>query len=151
MYNEWLSSYNRKVHQRALNHTMRMVNEGIEEDTLWRGRFVVKQIGSNFHFYSDGSGGYLWAILCLIDKKTGQYKIMCDNANHWSRSGHLGWDMNNFIVQDCKVWENEGREELYEKDKNQYANWKVEIKGTWNLDIKITNPNGEVIEGKRVY
>ena len=51
----------------------------------------------------------------------------------------------------CKVWENEGRKELYEKDKEDYTQYKVTICGTWEPNVTIYKPNGELIEGKQIY
>ena len=153
---DWKTSNNRKAHQRALNREMRRINNNIANDNLWRGRFVVRQIGGQWKSYDRlpaqnlPTEYYYWVQLVLIDKKTGKFKILCDDSNHWCWGAHLFWKMNTFIINDCKVWEEEGREELYDKDKNDYRDWKAEIKDTWNPNIKITNPNGEVIEGKKI-
>lgn len=52
----WRHSSNRKVHQRAVNRVIRWVNETIERDELWRGRFFIRQYESRFIRYEDGSG-----------------------------------------------------------------------------------------------
>ena len=148
---DWLTSENRKVHQRKLNKTLRNINNNIENDNLWRGRFIMRQVGGQWNSYGNPNEHYYWVQIVMIDKKTGTFRVFADEDNTIMFGSKYFWKINNFIVDDCKVWENEGREELYEKDKNQYTDWKVEIKGTWNPDIKITNPNGEVVEGKRVY
>ena len=152
----WKTSNNRKVHQRALNWAMRQINNNIANDNLWRGRFIIRQIGGQWKAYENYSPSnpteyYYWVQLVMIDKKTGTFRFFSDEDNAITFGSRYFWYINNFIVEDCKVWENEGREELYEKDKNQYTDWKVEIKGTWDPNIKITKPNGEVIEGKRIY
>ena len=153
----WITSNNRKTHQRTLNKVMRHINQNIANDNLWRGRFIIRQIGGQWKTYDRIPGQtwpteyYYWVQLVMIDKKTGKYRIICEDANRCCCGGYLYWEINNFITMKCKVWEEEGREELYDKDKNDYRNWKVEIKGTWNPNIKIINPNGEIIEGKNLH
>lgn len=105
MYN--ITSMYRKKHQRAINKQMRLVNKLIEEDSLWRGRFVIRQREYYFGQYRDKSGWYMYNTLEFRDKKTGFTKTICESAHHWLFGSVMAWDMNNFIVQDCKVWENE--------------------------------------------
>lgn len=105
----WLTSDNRKRHQRAVNKVFRRLNKHIENDDLWLGRFAVKQDEAYWIPYEDGSGHYLVIKYHFIDKKTGFTKSYCECSNHliiWNGS-HLFWDMNNFIVQDVDVWRKE--------------------------------------------
>ena len=60
----------RKATQRKFNADMRFVNRVIENDDLWRGRFVVRQKKSSWNLFDDGSGGILFTIVDFYDKKT---------------------------------------------------------------------------------
>ena len=122
----WTYSANRKKHQRRLNHYMRALNKNIETDTLWRGRFVVRQDCAQWLSYEDHSGYELYAVLKFVDKKTKQVYYFRDSANSWCFfGGHKLWEcMNWFIAEHCDVWANEGRENLY----SNTIDWtKVEI------------------------
>ena len=61
----WLTSQNRKVHQRAMNKLIRDMNNNIKNDDLWLGRFYAKQIDSDWQLYKDGSGAELYIRLDL--------------------------------------------------------------------------------------
>ena len=102
-------SFDRKKHQRKINRYIRAMNKNIERDELWQGRFVMFQTASYFHRYEDGSGAYLVVELCLYDKKTKQYKLVCGEVNSWVCPN--GWRlfraMNDFIVEDVDVWRKE--------------------------------------------
>lgn len=104
----WLTSNNRKRHQRAMNKLMRNLNENIEQDELWRGRFVVRQLASHFVPYEDGSGSELWVCLQFLDRLTGTSYEALETVNHWRmwNGGHLFWDMNRFITEG-PVWESD--------------------------------------------
>lgn len=103
----WLSSKNKKRHQRAMNELMRVLNKNIENDNLWKGRFYVRQIASKWHQYEDKSGAELWVVLRFYDKKTSITRTVANTVNHWRYFGgsYLWWEMNNFIIEDVKVWE----------------------------------------------
>lgn len=107
----WITSFNRKVHQRKLNAAIRSVNRNIERDSLWRGRFYIRQSSAQFYSYPDGSGCELWVVLQFIDRKTGATKEIAETANHflWQNGTHLFWEMNRFIVEYCRVWEENPR------------------------------------------
>lgn len=101
----WLTSQNRKVHQRAMNKLIRDMNKNICEDNLWLGRFYVKQINSDWQLYEDGSGAELYVRLRFIDRKTGfTYDTPWETVNHWRFEARLYWEMNDFIVEKCDVW-----------------------------------------------
>ena len=42
----WLTSMNKKRHQREMNRLIRKTNKSIEKDELWNGRFCIKQVKS---------------------------------------------------------------------------------------------------------
>lgn len=102
----WLSSNNRKRHQRAMNQIVRMINQNVQNDDLWQGRFYVRQIDARWCPYEDKSGAELFVILQFTDKKTGIAKTYGGSVNHWRyfNGSQLWWAMNNFIVQDVDVW-----------------------------------------------
>ena len=52
----WLTSKDRKRHHRAMNDIMRQINRNVENDPLWKGRFYVRQIASQWSEYEDKSG-----------------------------------------------------------------------------------------------
>lgn len=107
------SKYRRK-HQRALNRLMRQVNRNIKEDTLWRGRFVVRSGKNDFYKYFDNSGYELYVELIYRDKKTGMEWHRHHTLDRYRFcQGALIWrEMNDFIVEVVDVWQKEGVEEL---------------------------------------
>lgn len=101
---KWLSSKNRKKHQRRVNHYVRGVNKSIENDPLWKGRFYIRQIDSPiFVEYDDGSGGGLYVRFRLHDKVTGKTAVTryTSSINHWCfLNGYRFFDiMNKFIIE----------------------------------------------------
>ena len=103
----WLTSMNKKRHQRAINQLIRKTNESIEKDELWNGRFCIKQVESpQWYIYKDKSGAEYFVHLEFIDKCTGRYWIAAETVNHWRTSN--GWrvseKMNWFIVESLDVW-----------------------------------------------
>ena len=125
----WLTSMNKKRHQRAMNKLMRETNKNIEHDDLWFGRFVVRQVGSpQWCEYEDGSGAELFVHLKFIDRCTGKYYICAETVNHWRGIWGNGWrmweKMNWFIVEHCKVWN-----EPMAADRN-YEAWREYNKNT---------------------
>lgn len=111
-----MRSHNRRNHQRWLNSFCRWVNKGIADDPLWRGRFVVEQLGTEMEWFEDHSGGILHCLLRLRDKKTGITELM--HTNCLEIDWKMWHGMNNFIVNTCKVWDNE---KPYE-DRKDYRN-----------------------------
>lgn len=106
----WLTSMNKKRHQREINRLVREANKSIEKDNLWYGRFCVKQVESpQWHVYEDKSGAEYFVHLKFIDKCTGRYWIQAGTVNHWRGSFGNGWriwdKMNWFIVEHCNVWD----------------------------------------------
>ena len=100
-----MASHNRRNHQRWFNQYCRYVNKVIIDDELWLGRFCIKQLRSDIHWFEDGSGGVMAAEILMRDKKTGITR------SRWytglDMSWKFWWDFNNFIIEDCKVWEEE--------------------------------------------
>ena len=106
----WLTSMNKKRHQREINRLVRETNKSIEKDDLWHGRFCIKQVESpQWHVYEDKSGAEYFVHLKFIDKCTGHYWIQAETVNHWRGSFGNGWriwdKMNWFIVEHCNVWD----------------------------------------------
>lgn len=104
----WITSTNRKRHQRALNKAVRALNKNLEEDNLWQGRFYVHQVRASWHKYEDNSGAELFVVLELVDKVTGLTRLIADNANSFLFGyGYSLWRaMNDFIIHDVRVWQN---------------------------------------------
>ena len=106
----WLTSMNKKRHQREINRLIREANKSIEKDDLWHGRFCIKQVESpQWHVYEDKSGAEYFVHLKFIDKCTGRYWVQAETVNHWRGSFGNGWriwdKMNWFIVEHCSVWD----------------------------------------------
>lgn len=120
---DWLTSQNRKRHQRAINKSVRRVNQAIEKDDLWHGRFVIRQERSEFYSYEDKSGAELWVVLCFLDKKTGTKWHIADTVNHFRTRDNawLFYEMNRFIIEKAKAWEND----LPYEDKTDYTKIKI--------------------------
>ena len=83
--NYWLTSMDRKAHQRALNRLVREFNKTLEKDELWCGRFIVRQYEDSPQWcrYEDGSGAELWVKLKFIDRATGRYYVGAHSVNEW--------------------------------------------------------------------
>ena len=111
----WLTSKNRKVHQRAMNKLVRAMNKNIENDNLWNGRFVIKQDSAQWYLYEDGSGAELFVVLRFIDRCTGRYYIMAETVNHWRglrANGWRLWEKTNWVIVDhWNVWDEPAAEE----------------------------------------
>lgn len=100
-----MKSKNRRKHQRWLNHYCRVINKSIANDPLWLGRFVIEQIRTKMDWFDDKSGGLMYCELRFRDKKTGITKLWYTDCLELEYKSWL--KMNNFIVEDCAVWENE--------------------------------------------
>ena len=106
----WLTSKNKKRHQRAMNQLIRRVNKSLEQDDLWGGRFVVHQIKTpQWSIYEDKSGAEYFVHLEVIDRCTGRSWVGADTVNGWRTAFGNGWRLyefiNWFIVDYCNVWE----------------------------------------------
>ena len=124
----------RKKLQRRVNKAVREINRSIERDALWNGRFYITQCGSQYYRYEDGSGGQLLIRFVFVDKKTGDYAIWYEDSVGilFCSGSRLGWKMNEFITEYCKVWEKEGRDVLYE-DKTDYTKY-LRVNVDWKND-----------------
>ena len=118
----WLSSNNRRRHQRRINQAMRIINKDIEKDELWRGRFIIRTGATKFIRYEDDSGCCLEIELKFIDKRTGYTWSTWESVNSVCHRGNwrLWWMMNYFIIEINDVWTEEGRDFLY-NDKTDYT------------------------------
>ena len=100
-----MKSMKRKNHQRWFNQYCRYVNKSIENDDLWLGRFCIKQDATHMEWFEDKSGGIMYALIVMRDKKTGRIR------RAWYDGLDMDWrfwfDFNDFIINDCKVWEEE--------------------------------------------
>lgn len=111
----WKYGRNRKKHQGTLNKAVRMVNQNVANDNLWRGRFVVEQTFSSFYQYDGESAYELYVVLRFRDKKNGVTWEVGDTANSFVAfsGGKLFYLMNKFITEIDDVWQTEGRAALY--------------------------------------
>lgn len=100
-----MKSHNRRVHQRWLNKFCRDINKSIYNDNLWRGRFVVEQLSTQMDWFEDKSGGILRCVLRFRDKKTGHTKLW--HTDCLEVAWNMFFQMNDFIVKDCAVWDKE--------------------------------------------
>ena len=106
----WLTSLDRKTHQRAMNRLVHRFNKALEEDDLWLGRFMVQQIYCpQWHKYEDNSGAELFVHLKFIDRATGRYYVRAYTVNEWRGvygTGYRLWEtMNWLIVEHWDVWQ----------------------------------------------
>lgn len=106
--NGWLSSFDRKKHQRRVNQYVRAINKNISKDDLWRGRFVVRQVGSPiFHIYEDKSGAELYNVhLVITDLKDGRTYDRWGSGNEWCHfGGSRIWEFANYAITEVfDVW-----------------------------------------------
>ena len=66
----WKTSQNRKIHQRAINKSMRELNKNIENDPLWKGRYCVRQYRSWWQPHWEEPDYYVfYAQFIFYDKK----------------------------------------------------------------------------------
>lgn len=121
----------RKKLQRRINSIVRDCNKNIARDDLWKGRFCVRQLYSQYQWYEDNSGATFAVMLDFFDKKTKQHMTKAihmsganyndESAAYWNR--HVGYDifrtMNDFIVEWVDAW----NEEVSPRDdKTDYTN-----------------------------
>lgn len=106
----WLTSRNKKRHQRAINKLVRATNRNLEQDDLWCGRFMIRQDESpQWRPYEDGSGAELFVRLRFIDRATGRYYVKWESVNHWRGFSGIGsgiWALMNWLITDhWDVWQ----------------------------------------------
>lgn len=106
--NGWLTSFNRKKHQRRMNKYVRELNKNIANDDLWRGRFVIRQEGNpGFYIYEDKSGAEMPHVhLVITDLKTGDRYDRWSTDNDWCHfNGSRIWEFaNKAITEIFDVW-----------------------------------------------
>ena len=126
MQYNWGTSLKRRKHQKKVNRAIRRVNKSIAQDELWKGRFEVRIVRSEFEVYCDKSGAMLHTTLEFLDKKTGQTKLeYVDEYGICKYNSYRLYDkMNHFIVVDCDVWVKDKPRE----DKTDYTKIKFERK-----------------------
>ena len=105
MRNYSMKSMKRKNHQRWFNQYCRYVNKCIENDDLWLGRFCISQDATHMEWFEDKSGGIMYALIVMRDKKSG--KTRCAWYDGLDMNWKFWFDFNNFIINDCKIWEEE--------------------------------------------
>lgn len=97
----------RKKQQRKVNKIIKEANQRMKNDSLWRGRFQIKQFRSDYRpspkDYYEADYGDFYVELEFVDKKTGKTK------RNWYQPLYLFKNyvyilLNNFIVIDCDVW-----------------------------------------------
>ena len=106
--NGWMTSFNRKKHQRRMNKYVRELNKNIANDDLWRGRFVIRQEGNpGFYIYEDKSGAEMPHVhLVITDLKTGDRYDRWSTDNEWCHfNGSRIWEFaNKAITEIFDVW-----------------------------------------------
>lgn len=96
----------RKKQQRKANKIIKEANQRMKDDSLWRGRFQIKQLRSDYCPFPRGDYcdyGDFYVELEFVDKKTGKTKrLWCyPLALFENRIYAL---LNDFIVIYCDVW-----------------------------------------------
>ena len=104
----WMTSFNRKKHQRRMNKYVREINKNIANDDLWRGRFVIRQKDNpGFYIYDDKSGAVMPHVhLVITDLKTGEKYDKWDSDNGWCHfnGAHIWEFANKAITEIFGVW-----------------------------------------------
>lgn len=106
----WKTTLKRKKIQRHINAVLRALNRNIENDPLWLGRFYAHQEQIIYEMSEDGSYCYARVKVKFIDRKTGKYYYHYFRKEDFMCSSYRIWQaMNDFIVEHCKVWEEDPR------------------------------------------
>lgn len=105
-----METMNKRKLQRKVNKIIRNLNKQIEEDELWKGRFYVRQVKRVICPYEDKSGLDNDFMFIFCDKKTGK-KSYSNWYSYFTLKtfSSLAWGLNNFIVDDVKVWDEDPR------------------------------------------
>lgn len=107
--------------RRGICKNFRAMNDNIRDDSLWRGRFEIRMKDFQYKKYYDNSGYQVWVRAQFIDHKTGQTKESWGDYFDWISGWRMFREMNNFIVEDCHVWEYEREDPNYPtNDKTVY-------------------------------
>jgi hypothetical protein len=106
----WKTTLKRKKIQRHINIVLRAMNRNLENDPLWLGRFYAHQEQIMYEMSEDGSYCYARVIVKLTDRKTGKFAFHYFHKEDFMGSTWRIWEaMNKFIVEYCKVWEEDPR------------------------------------------
>lgn len=117
----------RKSYQRSFNKVMRQLNQNMQSDDLWKGRFEFRQINVKFERFEDNSGGVLSVCVRAYDKLTNYYKdywIDYMPYYHLSKTDVYGM-ANTFITRDARVWECSSKDQLRPATAPDFRNVKV--------------------------
>ena len=123
----------RVKYKKAFNKLMKKFNKNIENNKLFKGRFVVHQMYSDFDRFDDNSGGVLYTVIRFIDKKTGYYK---DYGLCYAPylNNYKFWELGNiFITEEAKVWEYSNPY----KDNTDYR--KIKVEDIWRKPYNFYN------------
>lgn len=93
--------------QRYVTKIFRKINKLLEEDTLWNGRYVIRQIDRDYWHFADNSGGQLHVNYNIIDKKTGlilTYRSSLSSPKPFFFWGDVNLKINSFIVEESDAW-----------------------------------------------
>lgn len=115
-----------KYHKRAMK-MIRRLNKNIANDNVWHGRFIAMNKAEQWVKFNDNSGGILYIIVRMYDKKTKKYRdyrweyMLNSRFNAWHISMDIG---NNFVVEQIDAWnENpDPREDITDYNKVK-INW----------------------------
>ena len=113
---------NKKKLQRKINKIVRRVNSSVEQDDLWRGRFVIRQTQIRFHEFADHSGVIAKIVFDFYDKKTKihSFRILDSHVETRFLLSDLYCELNYFIVSYLRVWTTEGWDKI-RNDKTDYS------------------------------
>lgn len=111
-----IQSTNRFYHRAWADDYLYAVTKSLINDPLWRGRFYVRRLKSEFDLFHDHSGGLLFITIRIFDKKTRKYKDISTDCMDM-QIYMFEW-INNFIINEVKVWENE---DPY----NDHTDWRI--------------------------
>ncbi len=111
-----IQSTNRFYHRAWADDYLYTITKSLIKDPLWRGRFYVRRLRSEFELFHDHSGGLLFITIRIFDKKTRKYKDISTDC--MDMQVHMFEWINNFIINEVKVWENE---DPY----NDHTNWRI--------------------------
>lgn len=59
-----------KKRQRKVNKAVKLMNQNLQNDPIWKGRFQVTQIKRYWEKFPDNSGGIFSVLLKIKDEKT---------------------------------------------------------------------------------
>ena len=91
--------------QKNINRNIKALNNAIKNDELWLGRFYMRQVNRRVYRYEDGVGFGMNLAFVMVDKQTGKNEMFYCFAWEVTHSWRPWWALNDFIVNTCKVWE----------------------------------------------